>query len=102
MSAMVVAPQPIAVEEGAQVLAEGGNAIDAAVTTALVQWIVDPHCCSAGGYLVMNAHLNTTEASIENPVVVDAPAVAGSKAPAPRRPVRPSTALGRADGHDSG
>ena len=39
---MIVAAQPEASEAGAQVLARGGNAIDAAMTAALVQGVVDP------------------------------------------------------------
>ena len=34
MKGMIVAPEPIAVEAGARVLMEGGNAVDAAVTCA--------------------------------------------------------------------
>jgi gamma-glutamyltranspeptidase / glutathione hydrolase len=38
--AMVVTPQPEATEAGRDVLARGGNAIDAAIATALVQTVV--------------------------------------------------------------
>lgn len=51
---MIAAPQPVAVEEGAKVLRAGGNAVDAAVTTALVQGIVDPTNCGIGGWGVMH------------------------------------------------
>src|SRR5438132_1661780 len=57
MPGMIVAPQPAAVEEGAKVLAAGGNAVDAAVTCAFVQFVVDPHSCGVGGYAILNAHL---------------------------------------------
>ena len=53
MSGMIVAPQPIAVEEGAKVLQAGGNAVDAAVTCALVQAIVSPQMCGIGGYAIL-------------------------------------------------
>jgi len=43
---MIVAPQPEAVEAGALALKRGGNAVDAAITCALVQGVVDP--CMAG------------------------------------------------------
>ncbi|MBI3977205.1 MAG: gamma-glutamyltransferase [Chloroflexi bacterium] len=51
---MIVAPQPIAVEEGARVLREGGNAIDAAVTAALAQGVTDPTNCGLGGWGVIH------------------------------------------------
>ena len=44
MPGMIVAPQPIAVEEGAKALAAGSNAFDAAV----VQGVTDPHACGLG------------------------------------------------------
>jgi gamma-glutamyltranspeptidase/glutathione hydrolase len=50
MPGMIVAPQSKAVEIGAQVLAEGGNAIDAAVTTAIAQGVLDPQMCGVGGF----------------------------------------------------
>ncbi len=45
----VVAPQPEAAEAGWEVLRDGGNAFDAAVTVALVQCVVDPVNTSLGG-----------------------------------------------------
>ena len=54
---MIVCPQPAAAEAGAEVLREGGNAVDAAVTAALVQGVVDPHMCGIGGGGVMTVHL---------------------------------------------
>jgi len=57
---MVSAPQPIAVEEGAKVLQNGGNAIDAAVTTAFVQGVVDRTNCGIGGFGMMNIHIAKT------------------------------------------
>src|SRR5437667_1901151 len=76
MAGMIVAPQPIAVEEGAKVLAAGGNAVDAAVTCAFVQGIVDPHSCGIGGYAILNAHL--AGQAMPN-VILDGPALAGSR-----------------------
>lgn len=46
---MIVAPQPEAVEAGARVLAEGGNAIDATLACAFTQGVVDPMMCGIGG-----------------------------------------------------
>ena len=77
MHGMVVAPQPTAVEEGAKVLLGGGNAIDAAVTAAFVQFLLDPHSCSAGGYVSLNLHL--ADGSEQGPVLLDGPAIAGSR-----------------------
>ena len=48
--AMIVAPQPDAVEAGALVLKEGGNAVDAALTCAFVQTVVDPLMCGIAGF----------------------------------------------------
>jgi len=53
---MVVAPQVLAVEEGAKVLQNGGNAMDAAVTTAFVQTVVDRSNCGVAGFGTMNVY----------------------------------------------
>ena len=71
MPAAISAPQPLAVEAGAKVLMSGGNAIDAAVTAALVQSIVSPQMCGIGGYGVINLYLAAESASL----ALDAPAV---------------------------
>ncbi|MEM7130944.1 MAG: gamma-glutamyltransferase family protein [Chloroflexota bacterium] len=73
MSNIIVAPQPIAVEAGAKVLMNGGNAIDAAVTCAFVQGVIDPHSCGIGGYALITMHL----ADGSSPIAIDAPALAG-------------------------
>ncbi|MEX1158564.1 MAG: gamma-glutamyltransferase [Thermomicrobiales bacterium] len=54
---MVVAKQEIAAMAGAQVLAEGGNAVDAAVTAAWVMNVMEPYNCTiaGAGYLVYRA-----------------------------------------------
>jgi gamma-glutamyltranspeptidase/glutathione hydrolase len=71
----IVAPQPLAVEEGAKVLMKGGNAIDAAVTCAAVQAVTEPQMCGVGGYAMLNLYLANQAKSIG----IDGPALAGSK-----------------------
>ena len=48
--AMIVSAQPEASEAGARVLMRGGNAIDAAMTAALVQGVVDPQMTGIAGF----------------------------------------------------
>ena len=74
-TSMIVAPQPTAVEASLEVLKDGGNAIDAAVTCAFVQFIVSPQMCGIGGYAIATLHL----AAHHKTVHLDAPALAGSK-----------------------
>ena len=50
---MIVAPQPEAVETGLGVLAAGGDALDAVVSCALTQGVVDPMMCGIGGLGVL-------------------------------------------------
>ncbi|MBP2300501.1 gamma-glutamyltransferase [Azospirillum picis] len=56
-NAMIVAPQPEAVEAGAMVLERGGNAIDAAIACAFVQGVVDPQMCGIGGFGSMQVYM---------------------------------------------
>ncbi|HEV8489791.1 MAG TPA: gamma-glutamyltransferase family protein [Candidatus Limnocylindrales bacterium] len=73
---MIVAPEAFAVEAGARVLTVGGNAVDAAVTCAFVQGVVDPHDTSIGGYLLLNLHRAADAPNVST--MLDAPATAGS------------------------
>ena len=57
MRGVVSAPQPEAVEVGADVLREGGNAVDAAVACALAQTAVDPLMCGVAGFGTMHVYL---------------------------------------------
>src|ERR1700756_4179135 len=54
--AVIVAPQPQAAEIGLEVLRRGGNAVDAAVTCAFAQGVLDPQMCGIGGCGVMLIH----------------------------------------------
>ena len=47
---MISAPQPEAVEAAIETFQAGGNAVDAAVTCALVQTVVDPQMCGIAGF----------------------------------------------------
>jgi gamma-glutamyltranspeptidase/glutathione hydrolase len=53
---VIVAPQPQAAEIGLEVLRRGGNAVDAAVTCAFAQGVLDPQMCGIGGCGVMLIH----------------------------------------------
>ena len=49
MSGVVVCVDPRAADEGATILEAGGNAFDAAITTAFVQMVLMPFMCGVGG-----------------------------------------------------
>src|SRR5712691_6602707 len=53
---VIVAPQPPAAEIGIEVMRKGGNAVDAAVTCAFAQGVLDPQMCGIGGCGVMLVH----------------------------------------------
>lgn len=50
LKGVVVAPEPMAAEVGADVLREGGNAFDAAVAAAFAQVVFNPFQCGLGGW----------------------------------------------------
>jgi gamma-glutamyltranspeptidase/glutathione hydrolase len=55
--AMVVTAQPEATEVGADILREGGNAVDAAVAIAFTQGVVDPLMAGISGFGSMGLYL---------------------------------------------
>lgn len=55
--AMVSAAQPEAAEAGTDILRAGGNVVDAAIGTALVQTAVDPQMCGIAGMGCLHVHL---------------------------------------------
>lgn len=75
MKGIAVAPQPPAVETAVKTLKNGGNAIDAAVSAAFVQMIVDPQMCGVAGFGVANVR-----AADGRQLVIDFNGTAGSKA----------------------
>jgi gamma-glutamyltranspeptidase/glutathione hydrolase len=54
---LVVSAQRLAAEAGAEILREGGNAIDAAVAVAYAEAVVNPCCGNIGGGGFLTAHL---------------------------------------------
>ena len=62
--AVIVCPQPQAAEIGLEVMRRGGNAVDAAVTCAFVQGVIDPQMCGIGGCGAMLVHSPKTGDSL--------------------------------------
>lgn len=79
--AMISAPESAGVEAGAAVLARGGNAVDAALVCAFVQGVVNPHDAGLGGFAVLTMQPAATAGKVAPPppLVLDAPALAGSR-----------------------
>lgn len=57
MRGIISAPEPEAVDAGAEILSAGGNAVDAAIACALVQGVVDPPMSGIGGWGTLQAYL---------------------------------------------
>ncbi|MEZ5908674.1 MAG: gamma-glutamyltransferase [Hyphomicrobiaceae bacterium] len=61
---IISAAQPEAAEAGADILASGGNAVDAAVAAALVQTAVDPQMCGIAGFGCMHIYMPSRNAHV--------------------------------------
>jgi gamma-glutamyltranspeptidase/glutathione hydrolase len=72
---MIVCPQPQAAEIALDVMRQGGNAVDAAVTCAFVQGVIDPQMCGIGGCGVMLVHSPT-----DGDALIEFYSTAGSRA----------------------
>jgi len=85
---VVVAQHPAAAEAGARVLAEGGNAVDAAIAAGLCLGVVEPWMSGPGGGGLMLAHM----ARENRTVVIDGAMVAPMALDPDTYPVVPGTA----------
>lgn len=56
-NSFISTPQPEATEAGIDILRKGGNAVDAAIATALVQGVVDPQMCGIAGFGSMQLYM---------------------------------------------
>ena len=61
---IISAAQPEAAEAGAEILKSGGNAVDAAICSALVQTVVDPLMCGIAGFGSMHLFLPNSKKHI--------------------------------------
>lgn len=64
MSGMVVCPEPLAADAGAEVLRSGGNAMDAAFAAAVAQGVCDPMMCGIGGVGVLTGYRASTNEAL--------------------------------------
>ncbi len=76
---MVAAKTPQAARAGAEILRNGGNAVDAAVVTALVAGVVEPwmNGIGGGGYLIRHDSRNGQTSVVAFPMISPASANAG-------------------------
>lgn len=73
---MVAAKHPLAVEAGLAALKRGGNAVDAAVTTAFTLGVVEPGASGLGGGGMMIVHQAATGRNVVVDFAMDAPLAA--------------------------
>lgn len=87
---VVVSQHALASKAGAEVLAEGGNAVDAAVTTALVMGVIEPWLSGIGG----GGFLVNYEASVGRAETLDFSMVTPRRLDPARYPLRGGKAEG--------
>jgi gamma-glutamyltranspeptidase/glutathione hydrolase len=96
-AAAIASPHPLATDAGAAVLAEGGNAIEAAIATAAVLCVVGPHMSGPGGdALALIGEADGSAHALMGIGQCAAGVPAGSAAPA-RGPAAARTAAGFID-----
>ena len=76
MSNIVVSPHSLSTLAGIKILRNGGNAIDAAIATNIVQGVVAPETCGIGGDLFALIWINGET----KPYCLDSSGYAGSNA----------------------
>ena len=74
MSNIVVSPHNLSTMAGIEILRQGGNAIDAAIATNIVQGVVAPETCGIGGDLFALIWINGEA----KPFCLDSSGYAGS------------------------
>jgi|TARA_B100001964_G_scaffold245784_1_gene336087 gamma-glutamyltranspeptidase/glutathione hydrolase len=77
---IVVAKHPLAVQAGASILAQGGNAFDSAVAVGFALSVVEPYMSGIGGgkYQLVFRTASGATGAIDAPVVAPAGAIPGS------------------------
>ncbi|MEK7387169.1 MAG: gamma-glutamyltransferase, partial [candidate division NC10 bacterium] len=74
---LVAAEHPVGARVGAQILEDGGNAVDAAVATAFAMTVVEPFMSTIGGSGTMLVHLEKNGETVALDFNGQAPARAG-------------------------
>ena len=74
MSNIVVSPHYLSTNAGIEILQNGGNAVDAAIATNIVQGVVAPETCGIGGDLFSLIWINGKN----TPYCLDSSGYAGS------------------------
>ena len=72
MRGAVAAGHPLTAEAGAQVLAEGGNAVDACIAAAFVSWVAESPLTGpgAGGFMLVHRAADASTRVLDHFVAV--------------------------------